>query len=203
MGDHPNYCVWLCVLSEQKVKVGHCPHAQISLGTGSLLLQQQADGSAHAAPDTATHKCMHTHTHKCVHKSSSTNFSGGHYSLIYRSNQVAPMFAHRPPKHVALQIANTCSHQTTCSYHLHVVIPFACRLACLANLSQCLCVNLTSWQAHWSASKMTWLARDSVLLFGSYRPQVPLKWATTAWFCKNRPKWSSSLCLHDWFWGKS
>lgn len=153
---------------------------------------------------------MHTRTHKCVHKTSSTNFSGGHHSQIYRSNQVTPMLAHRATKHVALQIANTCysgcciqwqlrnqtwpssvkpcfcqpTVTTQPSYRLCVVIPFPIRLACLANLSQCLHVNLTSWQAHWSATKMTWLARGSVLLFGSHHPQVPLKWVTTAWFCK-------------------
>lgn len=36
------------------------------------------------------------------------------------------------------------------------VIPFPGRLACLANLSQCLRVNLTSWRAYWSASWHDW-----------------------------------------------
>lgn len=130
------------------------------------------------------------------------------------------MLAHRATKHVVLQIASTCysgccikwqlrnqiwssSKKQTLflsatlqpSYRPCVVTPFPVRLACLANLPQCLHVNLTSWQAHWSASKMTWLARGSVLLFGSWHPQVPFKWVTTAWFCKRRPN-EAAQCVY-------
>lgn len=50
-----------------------------------------------------------------------------------------PSVSHQPP---------CCLHTISC-----VVTPFPVRLACLANLPQCLHVNLTSWQAHWSASR--------------------------------------------------
>lgn len=191
----------LCAPSEQKVKVGHCPRAQISPGTGRLLLKQQTDGSAHAAPDTATH------THN-VQKTSSTNFSGMHLSepqMYEKQHSGACSYSnkscrfancqHMLTRYVAwsdswgtrpgfLQRQNSVpvSHKPP-----HSLPPSPCgatrfpvRLACLANLPQRLHVNLTSWQADWSVSKMTWLARRSVLLFGSCHLQVSFKWVTTA-----------------------
>lgn len=79
------------------------------------------------------------------------------------------------------------SHLAAFIQSLCVVTPFPGRLACLANLSQCLHVNLTSWQAYWSPSKMAWLARGSIFLFGSCLPQVPNNWVTMAWFCQRHP----------------
>lgn len=61
-GDQLHQCARLGKVSEQKVKVGHCPRARISLGTGRLPLKQQTDGPAHAALDTALYAQTRTHT---------------------------------------------------------------------------------------------------------------------------------------------
>lgn len=60
--------------------------------------------------------------------------------------------------------------------------------ACLANLPQCLHINLTSWQAYWSASKMTWLATGSILVFGRTNPEVPFNWVTCPCLSQSSPK---------------
>lgn len=92
------------------------------------------------------------------------------------SRGTRPGFPPSASSHLAALIPSPC-----------VSAPFPVRLACLANLPLCLYVNLTSWQAYWSASKMTWLAGGSILLFGSWHPQVLFKWAATAWFRQRCP----------------
>lgn len=72
------------------------------------------------------------------------------------SRGTRPGFPPSASSHLAALIPSPC-----------VSAPFPVRLACLANLPLCLYVNLTSWQAYWSASKMTWLAGGSILLFAA------------------------------------
>ena len=73
----------MCAPSEQKVKVGHGPRAQISPGTGRLLLKQQTDGSAHAAADTVSLTDTHTVSEKHQVPTSAEDTNHKYTALIW------------------------------------------------------------------------------------------------------------------------